>query len=216
MVTPRTFSTLFGMLLLTSMGLLAACNNDQNRSYCDSSGCYTCNGNQCYPTQGNPNNPNPPSSACADDSNCPAGEVCNLGTCQSACQADSNCTSGDVCISGRCRPSGSASCGVAGAICNASGSPACGANQRCMNGSCGSLCPNGQCANGQVCSGGACEEDPSPAQAQCLFDLDCGAAGGFKCVNAYCLPRCSADTDCSGVAVCLKGLCRGGRLSTAG
>jgi len=197
---------------------LTACNNDQQqRQYCDQTGCYACMGNQCYPIPGNPSMPAPnQANACNNDSDCPSGQVCNLGTCQAGCKMDSDCQSGDTCISGRCRPGGSASCGTAGAFCVADKD--CGSARSCVAGACAAACADtSTCALGQVCNKTACVDDPSPKTAQCLFDIDCAAgAGGFRCVNAYCLKNCAAPTDCSGGASCIKGTCRADKRPAQG
>jgi hypothetical protein len=203
-------AALFGALLLTLS--LGACNNgqqQQTRSYCDSTGCYNCIGDQCYPTSGNPTTTNPaPGTACTSDAACGSGNVCNLGLCQAGCGADTDCTSGDTCISGRCRPAGSATCGTAGAFCAAATN--CGSERSCVAGSCASACAaDADCVLGQVCSNSACVNDPSPKVAQCLFDIDCAnGAGGFRCINAYCMKNCTATSDCKSGATCLQGTCR--------
>lgn len=203
---PAAVSALVGMLLA-----IGACHDDKNqteRRYCDNSGCYTCVGDKCYPVPGNPAKMPPGGvSACADDSACGSGQVCNLGRCETACQQDSNCLTGDACIAGRCRPAGAVMCGVAGAFCTADAQ--CGTNRRCAGGGCAALCPDGKCAAGQVCQGGACIEDPAPKMAQCLFDIDCGGdQGAFRCINAYCLKSCKDSTECDSGTACLKGTCR--------
>src|SRR5207253_1906039 len=110
-----------------------------------------------------------------------------------------------------CRPTGSAQCGVVGALCTEAAQ--CGAGRTCVDKACGRLCADNKCALGQVCQGGACIEDPAPKVAQCQFDFDCDAGkGAFRCVNAYCLSKCSdAGAQCGEDAACVKGLCRADR-----
>jgi Cys-rich repeat protein len=62
------------------------------------------------------------------------------------------------------------------------------------------------CGIGQVCTSGVCADDPSPAVAQCTFDTDCGTA--FRCINAYCHPLCTTDSQCASHNVCDNGVCR--------
>jgi hypothetical protein len=212
------------LLSLLGLGVLAGCDdkNDNNlseRRYCDSSGCYACTSdNRCYPVPGDPAkpdpipNPGPGNGTCDNDASCGAGNLCNLGHCEPGCADDAHCSSGETCVSGRCRPMGAPQCGIAGALCTADAQ--CGANSKCVNRACATNCTANECALGQVCSAGSCIEDPSPASPQCQYDLDCGAGkGGFRCVNAYCLPTCKVNTDCQGNAVCTKGLCRGNRMA---
>ena len=197
---------------------IAACNKDQNqRDYCDATGCYHCANGSCYPVPGQPTVTGPgTATACDNDSACGAGQVCNLGTCQAACSGDSDCKSGDVCISGRCRPSTSTQCGVSGALCT--GDAQCGSGRTCVGNACAASCQADatKCVPGQVCQNGACVEDPHPAMAQCVFDYDCSKGQGFRCINAYCLPQCSDNTACTGGAACIKGVCRADRRATAG
>lgn len=209
-----------GMMLLVA-GLYACNNNPQSgQQYCDSTGCYQCStaGTNCYPVPGTPTGPSVGGvTACANDSSCPSGQVCNLGDCQTECKADSDCISGDTCINGRCRPQGSAQCGTAGAFCTASSQ--CGTNRTCVTGACGNDCTgNSNCATGQTCQSGVCLEDPSPVAAQCQFDYDCGAQGGYRCVNAYCLQKCTANSQCPSSdvgATCVMGLCRADRRAAS-
>lgn len=205
-------------LLLAVLGVTAGCDKDNNqteRRYCDSGGCYACIGDKCYPVPGDPAKPDPVpgnNTTCDSDAKCATGSLCNLGKCQPACGSDSSCAMGETCISGRCRPAGSQQCGIAGAICSTDAQ--CGTDRRCVNSACASNCTTDSCALGQVCSAGSCVEDPAPKAAQCTFDADCGTGkGGYRCVNAYCLPTCSTSTQCKTGASCVSGICRGNRLT---
>ena len=202
--------------LLLAVSVVAGCDNGNNqteRRYCDNSGCYGCIGDKCYPVPGDPAKPapGPGTTTCDTDAACGTGNLCNLGRCVPSCAADANCASGETCISGRCRPAGAPQCGIAGAQCATDAQ--CGSTRKCVAKACAADCTTSSCALGQVCSAGSCVEDPAPAKAQCQFDLDCGAGkGGFRCVNAYCLPTCTANTQCTGGATCVTGICRGNRL----
>jgi hypothetical protein len=50
-------------------------------------------------------------------------------------------------------------------------------------------------------------EDAVASTSQCTFDTDCGPQA--RCVNAFCHPRCTVNSDCSGANLCDRGLCRG-------
>jgi hypothetical protein len=214
--TPVSLFSRLAMPLLFAVGLISACDkgNDQaERRYCDQSGCYACTGGSCYPVPGDPAKPDPGptgSTTCDNDAACGDGKLCNVGRCEPACKDDSSCASGLSCVTGRCRPSGATQCGLSGGVCTADAQ--CGASAKCVNKTCASLCPDNKCALGQVCSAGACVEDPAPAATQCQFDLDCGGAGAFRCINAYCLPTCSDNKQCTSGATCVKGTCRGSRF----
>lgn len=201
-------------LLCAVLGSLSGCDkggDTTERRYCDQSGCYACRGDRCYPVPGDPAKPAPPDiTTCDNDAACGADRLCNLGKCEAACKDNSACASGLSCVSGRCRPSDAASCGVARALCT--DDTQCGANQKCINRACANSCAANKCPTGQICDKGSCIDDPSPASPQCNFDADCGAGkGGFRCINAYCLPTCAATADCATGATCFKGVCRGGR-----
>lgn len=188
---------------------LAGCNkDDQERRYCDQTGCYACVGDRCYPVPGDPTRPDPGTvTTCDNDSACGAGRVCNLGRCETACTDDANCKSGNACIAGRCRPSDAAKCGVTGALCVEDST--CGSGRSCVGRACAAACKDGGCALGQVCLNSACVDDPKPAVAQCVYDVECGGAqGGFRCINAYCMPSCTDAKSCTGGASCVKGVCR--------
>ena len=216
-ISGARLTTLVLPLLLTVLGVMAGCDNGNNqteRRYCDSGGCYACVGDKCYPVPGDPAKPDPvPGSGttCDSDAACGAGNLCNLGKCAPSCGSDASCASGETCISGHCRPASAQQCGIAGAICTADAQ--CGSSRTCVNNACANSCATAACALGQVCSAGACVEDQAPKSAQCLYDADCAAGkGGFRCVNAYCLPTCSASTQCTSGASCVSGICRGNRL----
>ena len=207
-------------VLLAALGLLSACdkNNEQTeRRYCDQSGCFACTGDSCYPVPGDPAKPVDPGpgpggvTSCDSDAVCGTGKLCNLGRCEASCREDANCSSGSSCVAGRCRPTGAAQCGVSGALCTENAQ--CGSGRSCVANACATACPDSKCAAGQVCQAGACIEDPMPTAAQCTFDLDCGGAGAFRCINAYCLPTCTESKQCQGGAACVKGTCRGNRLA---
>ena len=201
------------MLLLLASGV-SGCDKhheEAERRYCDQSGCFACVGDRCYPVAGDPAKPTPDpvATTCDTDSACGLNNVCNLGRCEAACKDNSACRTGNICISGRCRPSDAAQCGVGNALCSTDSD--CGASARCVGRACASDCAASKCALGQVCQAGSCIEDPSPAKSACTFDADCGTAGSFRCINAYCLPTCSDNSKCTDGAVCQKGVCRGNR-----
>jgi hypothetical protein len=207
------------VLTVLGLGVLSGCdkgNGPSERRYCDQSGCYAClSDNNCYPVPGDPSmpapNPNNPSS-CDTDAQCGTGMLCNLGKCNPGCAADASCPAGDICAAGHCRPAGSPQCGIAGAICTAD--TQCGTDRACIARECANSCATSSCAHGQVCAASFCIEDPAPLAAECLYDGDCGGGqGGFRCINAYCLPTCKAAADCSNGASCVTGICRGNRLA---
>lgn len=212
--TSTRFALLAVPFLAAVLGGFAGCDKDSaqpERRYCDNGGCYACKGESCYPVPGDPAKPVPPVvTTCDSDAVCGTDRLCNLGRCEAACKDNTACQSGMACVSGRCRPSDAASCGIARGGCTADAQ--CGADQKCANHTCAKTCADGKCATGQVCASGLCVEDPAPTAAQCVFDNDCNSGkGGFRCVNAYCLPTCVDTKECGAGASCFRGVCRGGR-----
>jgi hypothetical protein len=60
------------------------------------------------------------------------------------------------------------------------------------------------CTCSRVCDDAVCVAD-----VPCASDLDCGGSGVLRCFAGKCA-QCATDSDCSGVAGCVSGLCRSG------
>lgn len=60
------------------------------------------------------------------------------------------------------------------------------------------------CSCSRICEDGVCI-----ASVACENDLDCGGSGVLRCFAGKCA-QCGSDTDCSGQAACVSGLCRAG------
>jgi len=157
---------------------------------------------------------------------CPAGEVCDKGTCVEKCGGGefvcpSNlicsdagycvdpacvsvvCPAGEVCVKGNCK-----------APCT---DVTCPFGQVCRVGVCVNPCENVQCASNQVCDNGACV--PKCSCLPCATGLTCDPMAD-KCVEASCVGKmCAAGTHCSmGQCVddCTGAVCPTGEICMAG
>jgi len=155
------------------------------------------------------------------DGACPAGQVCQAGTCTCTAQScGSGCCQADACFPGTADDH----CGGGGAACSdcLAQSQSCGAQQSCFactpdcsgkacgaaNG-CGGTCSTGSCPTGQVCSGGQCVCTAQSCPTGCcdlsqvcqpgLVDGVCGV-GGALCQDCSAQSKqCSAGAckDCA-------------------
>jgi hypothetical protein len=184
--------TWLGSGLLLAVGALftsVACGPRTSDSYCDSTGCYDCDGYGCAPRK--PNVTPPPS--------------CGAKGCASVCSTDAQCRVTEACISGACavKPVVTApECKVASE---------CGVGRTCTAGTCGTCgggsangpCPcakDAECKTGNVCQAGAC----TPKANVCQFASEC--AEGDQCSNGQCVSAC-AGTTCAAGSTCVKGGC---------
>lgn len=197
------------VLPLFSVAVLAACDfGDKKQSYytyCDDTGCYSCDVNGCNRTGQNNNG------GCRASSDCTEGCYCdqNTGQCVEAgfCDKDSDCSQGMVCDVGR------HSCGPAtppvATPCKADQD--CKPNESCTNGQCapkvsppGACAQNSDCKTGESCVAGKC----TPTW-QCAKDADCGQ--GMICDGRNtCVPgpgTCAKDGDCAQGSICTGGKC---------
>ncbi|MFZ5891600.1 MAG: hypothetical protein ACOY0T_11155 [Myxococcota bacterium] len=160
------------------------------------------------------------------DGLCPAGKVCDKGTCVNACNTgefpceiplvcnaagycvdpackDVMCQDGQVCRNGTCTG------GCTGATCPA--------GQDCQLGRCIDPCKNVMCPSNQVCDRGVCISScscrPCPNGKMCASDGRCVDNGcenkscpGGLCVAGECKDAC-AGVVCPGGAACSQGQC---------
>lgn len=139
---------------------------------------------------------------CGADSDCAAGERCDLAshTCvarPAACRTHGDCAVGSYCAAGACAPSGTctsdASCS-GGFVCDFRGTCVPPAPPACRT--------TADCAGDTVCVEGQCR----PRTDVCQFNNQCGA--GRACVNNACVDICTGDADCGSGASCQSGFCR--------
>ncbi|MGC4094412.1 MAG: DUF4114 domain-containing protein [Polyangiaceae bacterium] len=178
-----------------------------------------------------------------DDGNlCPAGDVCDKGTCVHSCATgEFPCENGTSCVDGHCIDVACASvtCPM-GQACRAGkclepcDGVTCPAGQSCQLGRCVDPCKGVTCPGGRVCEKGLCvSECPCRACAPGLVcssghcvDSACGnvtCPSGQVCQLGKCIDPC-ADVKCPGGGVCTNGQCSdpvgigtsGGSNGTAG
>lgn len=222
------FGALVGVVGLAAEG----CGPGDTRYYCDSTGCYNCDGYGCHPVAP------PPTTTCSGQSSCAANQVCTTAGCETVCSVDTDCAKGDVCKNNVCvaptstEPppqtvicTSNSDCG-SGQQCVGSGSWAkcepvanvcqysseCGAGKVCANGECLVDCSSGttMCAAGTQCVKGVCEPTGG---SQCISDAQCSGSTP-KCVDGSCVPQCTTSTDCTGGEVCDNGACVTNTLPT--
>lgn len=116
---------------------------------------------------------------CTSDTQCAAGNVCQMGTCVSACSAANPCGTGLDCCGGHCKDykNDNNNCGSCGNVC--------GSGTTCCNGTCKRLdtvndcgtCGNA-CGAGAGCCTGMCKPLNSLA--------NCGTCGNACGVDQFC------------------------------
>ncbi len=162
-----------------------------------------------------------------DGAPCPAGEVCEKGTCVQSCQGgEFNCPPGLVCdntghcIDPKCVnvtcPAGQVC--IAGTCKGPCDGVTCPYPQVCRVGVCLDPCAGVTCATGQVCDDGVCVQscDCQP----CPSGKGCDAMSGL-CVDPACInkPACTGTTHCEGgtcVDDCMGAVCPTGETCKAG
>lgn len=139
-----------------------------------------------------------PADPCDSDSDCGAGETCDLrDTCvpagpEAGCTSDASCAASEVCVEGSCRDR----------RLTCSSDLDCGLGRGCVDNACRPLCSDANpCAEGAICELGRCQ--PS---AECSDGAECGA--GERCIDSRCLSRCTGAADCGSDEVCELSVCR--------
>ena len=204
-------------------------------TYCDSTGCYTCDQNGCSNSVGVPTG-----SQCGANAQCASGCYCDAatGTCVEGgfCSGDADCTGGMTCDTTRhsCQPGATGGNGTTcstnsdcqpGDFCHpttkqcvpswsCSTDADCGAGMVCDS---RHTCVPGpttcttssDCATGCYCANGTCNET-----GVCKMDSDCTHLGAnYSCVNNTCVPgtggqTCKLDKDCAAGMTCVNGTCQ--------
>lgn len=157
---------------------------------------------------------------------CPAGEVCDKGTCVQSCASgefpcspDKQCSSDGYCVDPSCQ---TVTC-PAGQVCNAGvckgpcDGVVCPVSRVCRVGRCVDPCAGVSCSQGQVCDNGVCVS--SCTCLPCGNGKACNAATGL-CVDAACQGAvCPAGEYCAAgacVDACTGAMCPTGQACMAG
>jgi hypothetical protein len=236
----NAWSLVFGSAVgaLAAALLAVGCGKEDESRFCDSSGCYVCDGYGCSRTSAappaNPLTDAGPSlspttdaapllpdagggvdgaaaaSACRYSSECGTNLVCVDSQCTVACDSTHPCAATATCESGYCRPksSGTAAC---------SSDVTCGAGNYCKEGACQldtrpkpNCESDAQCGTGQICAGGFCKY-------RCDSDLDCRRTDAripYCAADKVCrseseaYPQCTKSTDCANGKSCVANQCK--------
>lgn len=178
---------------LAALGALAwsGCGSgSDDRYYCDTGGCYTCDAYGCSGVRG-PSHP-----TCTSNAQCSTG-VCTTAGCTSTCSSTSECPKGETCQSGLCFEPGSGG----GKVVDDGGTSTpidAGTNEGGVTPGCGT---GPACASPNVCVSGTC----TAPQNACKFSSEC--ASGKVCADGACLTPCTNGT-CDDGFTCTKDVCQ--------
>lgn len=241
----RSVRTIQGLIAL-AMPLLGAvmllaqagCSSDDNKSrfytYCDNTGCYSCDQYGCGLAPGRP-----PGVACASNGECAPGCFCDTDKkCAEAgfCDRGSDCAKGFTCNTARhsCEPGTGPTpmpqpkaCKVASdcapgnecfnTTCKAAPLPAppcvfnreCGEGGQCVDGRCQHGCEDDtSCGTGRLCLNKKCVAKPLD-MSSCVSNSQCGA--GQSCIDSVCHASCAKDSECQATNkndLCVSNICR--------
>ncbi len=192
----RTTVAAVATLALSTFALVG-CPGPNPSNYCDSTGCYECDGYGCHPA-----NPTVDGGAdggtCTSKADCTPGNDCVGGSCKpaarpSTCSTKADCKSTEACVDGTCT-----------AVQNSCTSASeCGDGRLCADGQCVASCTNGSCDSGFSCKSGVCIPDVG---ASCSSDAQCTAAAPV-CAGGHCKAQCSIDSECGSGKYCNQGVC---------
>lgn len=157
-------------------------------SYCDSTGCYTCDSSGCTNVNGNPG------AQCRSDWDCSPGSDCENGACKktSMCQTGT-CPSGQTCDSRSTCVSGD------------SGAPTCTQDSDCANGFCDLRSKT--CVVSNPCYGGTCSTGWTCDSRNICIPMPCSATQtcqtGCYCDSGNCIESavCNSDQDCASLSM---------------
>lgn len=221
----KTFSSLRASLSLGLLGFgsllgTSACGPTTDvGGYCDATGCYTCDGYGCSPSEANASNTvtgvpsgnpttattnQPPAPTCKANAECGVGKSCSGGACVACggssgpcpCTEDKECGNGKSCISGACTAKQN-TCAFTSECDTQNG-------EVCFNGQCLDSCANTACEDGKVCQKGACVDNV--VTPSCNANTDCS---GDKpvCAGGTCTEACEDDVTCGDGRYCNQGAC---------
>lgn len=216
--------SLFSVFAIASVGFASGCGpSSEVGGYCDATGCYTCDGYGCSPSEANPstkasgpaapastpapaNNPTgpTPSATCSAHAECGVGKSCQSGACVACggangpcpCTEEKECGSGKACVAGACTDKQNA-CAYTSECDTQNG-------EVCFNGQCLDSCATTSCDEGKVCQKGACVDNP--VTPSCTGNAQCGGDTPV-CAGGTCTQACSDDLECGDGRYCNQGAC---------
>lgn len=216
-ISVRTLASLVG---LAGLSFTTGCgpSNLTDGGYCDATGCYTCDGYGCSPSETAPTvskTPAPSASAtttstppqppvCKTNAECGVGKSCQAGACKACggdagpcpCALDAECGSGNACVAGACTAKQNA-CSFT-SECDAQN------GEVCFNGQCLDSCANTECDAGKVCQKGACVD--TQVTPTCTGNADCSGDTPV-CAAGTCTQACEGDSECGEARYCNQGAC---------
>jgi len=219
MLAKRVFVASIAFAALTVSGCMG-CSDEAYPGYCDTSGCYACNGpdfTNCWPVNHD---------SCSTDNDCPAGLKCTDIGCTAGCTSDAECDNGEVCdgTTNLCAPAG-----VSPTPINHNPNPdpilvpeSCTTDEECQKADPALVCDNGKCIDactsdadcedGYVCAEcGKCtpEDTPSCGDATIYCDVtDASSCGANRaCLTGHCHVTCDAASDCPIGQICQAAVC---------
>jgi hypothetical protein len=220
-------------LVLAVMAAQGCEGCDDERYYCDETGCFWCDSYGCRPVD-----PPAPASCAHGDWECPPDRpFCTSdGYCVAFCRADEDCPSGLRCLDGVCLPPDvierppmrPGSCAADPTVC-ASGEY-CAPSLCCLPSGGDACCADIDCSGGRICDaathacvappedGGTIPDDggtpvdagdtgPIRPEPQCRTNAQCSAH--YLCVDGVCKLPCTVDADCGLGCSCVAGFCTG-------
>ena len=201
-------TTLLFLSLAAVVGVTGCSGCSNERYYCDSEGCYSCDGIGCREVS-------PPGrDTCVGDYQCEDGESCTADGCIANCDSDADCPRGTVCDTSvhLCLEPGETPPTDKPGVCSRNADCPSPPAAICVDGlcqldpvDCGSTScdcsENSECEDGYVCADGRCR----PEEETCQFDTDCGP--NRTCIDGLCFAECGGGLTCTAGFTCVDGAC---------
>ncbi len=185
------------------------CDDPNPNDYCDSTGCYVCDGYGCRKTSDVDGgkvtidaSPDADTGACSASSDCKTSESCVNGACVACggtngactCSVNADCGKGFSCAGDRC---------IAEADACQFSSECDQGKELCASGQCLTTCKAAaDCGTGATCEKGVCRETITA----CTSDAQCSGTTP-KCILGECRAACTTSDSCGAGNICNQGEC---------